>query len=324
MINEWLKQFARLNLPIYQSESDSLKIVYAGYSSIKRNYFFRLILNQNQHNTFLGRKWFWEIPDLLNTYKLDLVISEISPVALTHFQKYGGYIFPEWTTIRINIDRPLQEICHKNTSGFHDIIRRVHKNNLTYELLSDKESFTNFYDKFYRPYMTNRHGDEAWIENLNKTWESSPSLELLAIKENGIIVGIGLIRKSKECLYLMRLGLLNGDEQYRNRGVIGAMYYFGIIEGQKIGCRYLDLGGTRPFLTDGLTTYKMRLGGEFVSDLSPKKEYLWLGINKHSNAAIKFLDNNPFMYVSKDFKLFKYGEEIYDSGETIPVKKRTF
>jgi hypothetical protein len=306
MITEWLKHIARLNLPIYQYESDKIKIVYAGYSSIKRSYYLGLMLENWQSHTYLGRRWFWEIPHLIKSHNIDMAISEISPVVLNHFQRYNGYIIPEWTTMRINIDRPISEICNKHVSDFKDVKRRIILHNLTYEMLTDKGSFNTFYEKYYLPYMKKRHGEEAWIEDLNKLWKSSPSNELMAIKENDTIVGVALIRKSEESIYLSRLGLLDGDDKYRSHGVIGSMYYFCIIEGQKTNCRFLDMGGTRPFLTDGLTKYKIRLGGEFVSELSPQKEYLWLGINEHSSIAKEFLRNNQFMYVSKDFKLSKY------------------
>jgi lipid II:glycine glycyltransferase (peptidoglycan interpeptide bridge formation enzyme) len=88
--------------------------------------------------------------------------------------------------------------------------------------------------------------------------------------------------------------------------VIGALYYFSILEGQKMRCRYVDLGGTRPFLTDGLTKYKLGLGAEFVPILSPLKEYIWFGVNEKSEAAMEFLSKNPFMYVNKEFRLVKY------------------
>jgi hypothetical protein len=305
MTTEWLKHIARLNLPFYQYESDKTKIIYAGYSSIKRNYFLRLILKNLQSHTSHGRRWFWEIPQLIKSQNTDMVISEISPLVLNHFQRYNGYIIPEWTTMRINIDRPMSEICDKNVSDFKDVIRRIRLHNLTYEMLTDKESFNSFYKKYYLPYMNNRHGEEAWIEDLNKLWESSSSLELMAIKESNTIVGVALIKKSEDAICLFRIGLLDGDEEYRRHGVIGSMYYFGIVEGQKMKYRFLDMGGTRPFLTDGLTKYKIGLGGQFVSELSPQKEYLWLGINEQSFIAKEFLHKNQFMHINKEFKLFK-------------------
>lgn len=105
----------------------------------------------------------------------------------------------------------------------------------------------------------------------------------------------------------MRLGLLDGNEEYLRHGVVGALYYFGILEGQKMGCRYFSVGGTRPFLTDGLTKYKIGLGAEFVSDHSLTREYLWFGMNENSSGAKEFIHNNPFVHLHKDQRLIKHG-----------------
>ena len=127
METDWLKHLARLYLPIYQYESDTTKIAYAGYSSIKMNYYVRLLLDKNNHNTFLGRRWFWQIPDLIKSSNFDMVISEISPFVMNHFRKFNGYIIPEWVRMKINIDRPIGEICKMRVSDFSDIKRRIRK-----------------------------------------------------------------------------------------------------------------------------------------------------------------------------------------------------
>jgi hypothetical protein len=76
-----------------------------------------------------------------------------------------------------------------------------------------------------------------------------------------------------------------------------------MLEGQRMGCRYLDVGGTRPFLTDGLTKFKIGLGAEFVSKQPPTREFLWFGVNEHSIVASEFIRRNPVMHVNMDFNL---------------------
>jgi hypothetical protein len=301
----WVKDLARLYLPLYQYESDKMRIIYAGYSSIKKNHFARLLLEGNYGQNFLGRRLYMKIPELIKERKTDIVVAEISRFTMEAFQRSGGFVLPELVIMRINIDRPLSEICDKNRSDFPNVTRRIRKYNLTCEILKGKENFDYFVDKLYMPYITRRHGDEALIEDMNRLWELSPAPFIMAVKENGVIVAESLIRKSGEILYFMRLGLLNGDEEYLRHGAIGALYYFGIIEGQKMGCRFFDVGGTRPFFTDGLTKYKLGLGAEFVDDYSPSKEHLWLGINENSPGAKEFVKRNPFMSLNKEFRLQK-------------------
>jgi hypothetical protein len=308
MFKDWLRHMARIDMPLYQYESDNMKMIYAGYSPIKRAYYARLLLNGNYQHTFLGRYWYSKIPHLIDSLNIDMIVAEISPKTFAHFQNCNGYILPVWTAIRINIDRPVCEIfsCRVTRMNYKNTMRCLRNHNLTYEILTDKNSFSYFKDRFYNPYMTKRHGEEAFIEDLNIMWKSCDHPLLMAIKENGIIVGMLFLKTSGEQLYLMRLGLLDGNKEYLNHGVIGAMYYFGILEGQQMGCKFVNLGGTRPFLTDGLTKYKVGWGGEFELNLSPTKEYLWFAVNQKSSLAKAFLYCNPFMYVNKDFRLVKF------------------
>jgi hypothetical protein len=74
-----------------------------------------------------------------------------------------------------------------------------------------------------------------------------------------------------------------------------------------MGCRYMDISGTRPFLTDGLTKFKIGLGAEFAPNLSQGKEYLWLGVNEHSIVAEEFMRRNPVMHFNKDSNLARSG-----------------
>jgi hypothetical protein len=80
------------------------------------------------------------------------------------------------------------------------------------------------------PYLIKRHGDEALVEDLSDFWKPFPSPSLMVIKENGIIIAGSIVRKSDDLFYLMRLGLLNGNDEYKRHGAIGAMYYFSILE----------------------------------------------------------------------------------------------
>jgi hypothetical protein len=311
-MKEWFRHLARVFMPVYQFESDKLKIIYAGYSPIKKSYYARLLLNKDYNQTFLGRYLYTDIPNLINRQNIDMAVTEISRVTFNHFRNCNGYILPVWATMRINIDRPESDIFNKSKTDFRDVIRRIRKYDLTYEISTDKKMFDFFNEKFYLPYMKNRHRDEAFIEDLDTMWKSYEHPRIMVVKEKGNIAGMTFMRVTEKILYLKRTGLIDGNEDYLSHGVIGAAYYFGILEGLKMGCKYVDLGGSRPFLNDGLTRHKKGIGGEFEVNLDPSKEYLWFGVNEKSPAAKEYLSRNPFMHLTKDFKLVRcnYGEQI--------------
>jgi hypothetical protein len=314
-MKELLKHLARLYMPVYQFESNTLKIIYAGYSKIKKSYYTRLLLNDTYHQTFLGRYWFSNIPNLIDRLKIDMIVAEISPATFTYFRNYNGYILPIWATMRINIDRPASEIFNKRVTNFRDVTRRIRKYALTDEISSDREMFDFFKERFYHPYMEKRHAGEAFIEDLDTMWKSADHPLMMAVKEKNKIVGMVFMEVSGDTIYLKRVGLIDGNNEYLVHGVLGAFYYFGILEGLKRGCKFVDLGGSRPFLTDGLTIHKKSMGGEFLPDPSQSNEYHWFGVNERSPAALEYVNRNPFMHLNKDLKLVRchYGEHSKDS-----------
>ena len=174
MIKDWLRNLARVYMPVYQHESSNMRILYAGYSPIKRNYYARILLNKKYRQTFLGRYWYSKLPHLFDSLNIDIIVSEVSHNTISHFHNCNGYLLPVWAAMRINIDRPTSEIFNKNrnVTNFKDVIRRIRKYNLTYEMLSDKASFDYFNERFYKPYMINRHRDEAFIEDLYVMWNT--------------------------------------------------------------------------------------------------------------------------------------------------------
>jgi len=51
-------------------------------------------------------------------------------------------------------------------------------------------------------------------------------------------------------------------------------------------------------------------------NLDPSKEYLWFGVNEKSVPAIEYLSRNPFMHLSKDFRLVRR-----DYAESVPINE---
>lgn len=307
MIKQWLKNVVRQYLPVYKYESGTLKILYAGFSPIKKNYHVRMLLNNPGKSIFSGFCFYKKIPGLLKRYHSDMVISEISPLVLDKFRKYEGYIIPEWATMKINLERPMTEIYARKNSDFPDVKRLIRKYNLTYEIRTDVESIQFFYNKIYLPFTKSRHGNEAWILDINMILKSSPPPEMISIMENRVTVGASLIQKENDEWRLLYLGTIDGNQEYLRHGVIGAIYYFATLEAKKTGYKRLNVGGSRPFINDGLTRYKLGLGAKFVPELTPFRYFLWLGVNEESSEAQKFLKNNPFMHLGEGYQLVRSG-----------------
>jgi hypothetical protein len=300
MNKDWLKDVARLNMPVYQYESESIRILYAGYSQVKREYFSRMIMGNHHNKKYFGRRWFWQIPGLIKSHNCDLVLSEVSRMSSNNLKHRSGYILPEWIAMRINIDKPLDELCRASVSDFSDVKRRIRKYNLTYDITGKDDTLDMFIEKLHLPYIKNRYGDEALIVDLKAYWKSYSLPLLLTVKEDGALVSGVLCRIEGDTFYMFALGVIDGKDIYRVHGCIGALYYFSILEGQKRKLRYLNVGGSHPFLTDSLTKYKLGLGAEFVPAQVSYSQAVWLGVNRNSPAALDFIKRNPFLMVDSN------------------------
>ncbi len=89
-------------------------------------------------------------------------------------------------------------------------------------------------------------------------------------------------------------------EDIMKMGVIGALYYFALVEHRKNNIRRVNIGGTSPLLKDGLTTFKTLLGAkasEYQYQNSVGYKLLALG---NSSVVKDFLTSNPFTYLEDD------------------------
>jgi hypothetical protein len=281
-----------------------MTVAYAGYSSIKRNYFGRFPFSGTAPQPeFRGRLPYRRVPPLLDR-DCDLLFAEVGTLTTRYFQGAGGTIIPEWTPMRIDITRPMEELRRRGVSDFANVERYIRKYGLTCRLTADRRELEQFYGKMYLPYLAARHGDEALMETMPELLDHKADLVLLLVLEEGEPISGVLMERCDGYLNMFRLGIARGDASLISHGAIGALYYFAVIEGQQTGCRYLDVGGTRPFLTDGITQSKLRHSARFSPHYSAFSENLWFG-HAPTPPAEAFVENNPYLYWSSDFRLLR-------------------
>ena len=82
---------------------------------------------------------------------------------------------------------------------------------------------------------------------------------------------------------LTGMGILDGREDILRMGVSGAIYYFEVRDCVDKGIKSINIGGTSPIITDGLTQFKLSLGGQAEDIKFFIKQYEWFMLLKDSN-----------------------------------------
>ena len=96
---------------------------------------------------------------------------------------------------------------------------------------------------------------------------------LFVVKGSLRIAGTMICYRENETV-LYELGVRNGDFHWVKQGAIGALYLNAINYCRSQGIKRLSLGGSRPFFSDGVLTYKLTNWNMKVNDYS-KTFYCW-------------------------------------------------
>jgi len=238
----------------------------------------------------------WKIKEYLkkNTKRIDLAMIELTKDNIKQqVSKEGGFVISRWIKMYLDVDFTLSLI-----GNHHSIKRHIKKHSLIPEKGYSEEDFFFFYDKMLKPYVESRHKETAVVEDYHTMLEGfkkNKSKIYFVVKDGLRMAGL-YEQHEKDNPHMYAIGVLNGSDKIMRMGVIGALYYFALSDYQKNNIKYVNIGGTSPMLTDGLTVFKQNLGAK-VQEIQNQD---WLRLKliplKNTSAVKDFFKSKPFMY----------------------------
>ena len=240
--------------------------------------------------------------------KINQIQSEIDAVFIKcdrfysgFFEKQGFTIIPEWVRMTLDISEPFDSFITNLSRSAKEDIRKIKKLGYTYEISEDINKLDLFYNKMYVPYVSWRFPETDICTNfytMKNLFEQGN--KLLFVKHEDEYIFGGLFLKTKDKITATYAGIMEGKFDHVKRGVIAASYYYLIQHSKENGAKLVDLGSCRPFVNDGLFSYKRKWGakigksGNECSEIYSFKQY-------SNNKSLKsFLTNNPFIYLEKN------------------------
>ncbi len=299
-------------------EKDSrapLSFVYAGFNSKTVDYWAGITLVSSYNKRSLGRQLFNKVPSFLkaNSIECDFLLMEHNRATLP-FLPQEGFRVPYWVSMEIDTLVPQEELLGEQQS---DIKRRIRKNGLSFIMTKDIDAFNDFYDNMFLPYIQDRHTFSAFVDSREYLFKIFQSGELILIKKDEQVLAGGIVEYENGYAKFRRLGVRGAKWEYVQYGVLGAMYYFLSVEMKKRGCPKMHIGGTRPFLSDGVTKFKISLAVRLDPVL--KHSYLLLVLLKESRGVKNFFVKHPFIFVNKENKSCR--AVFMEADESTPLEK---
>ena len=299
-----LRKFKYCILPVYlykgneKTGGQPLNIVYIGWDIRICNYWTNRLMDKSLLVEKKGMIPVWKVHNHLNINKVlyDMAIVEMNNLTKIFARRNTGFLIPRWFEMQIDNKDGIIKVRKK------DIKRRIRKYSLTFKKDFSKSDIKFFYERMFIPFISKRHGDNAVLCDyayfLNKFKKKGSRLNFI-LKDGKPIAGsfTELIGKT---LRLTGVGIIDGREDILKMGVIGAIYYFEMLHANEEGVKSINVGGTSPILTEGLTKFKLSLGSKaadikYFIDLS-----LWFAPLKDSSALINCLKSNPFIHRVKN------------------------
>lgn len=290
----WLLEAANANA---QKEHS---ILFTG-NGPEKHYIAKLFFKDNYTHRLLGHYWLWQVlfPNRKIRHKSSFSVIQTRWRINKFYQFKKMFCIPTWIFGSIDLTAD-DSIASPRNKTAKNTLRKVKRGHFKVEVSSDPILFDEFFYKLHRPYVSNRHGksniDEGYGRLKARFLNNS---EILFVTKGSQRVAGLIICYQKDGALAYRLGVRDGDFQWVKKGAISALYFHTINHCRSKGIKRLRLGGSRPFLSDGVLAYKQRNWNMKIDDYS--KHFYFLFKPLEANSFTKdFLCRNPFISLNKN------------------------
>ena len=281
--------------------NESLGIILAAHPQ-EKHYFARPAFAGSCVETYLGKKWVWQIPKIVKERKSDHSLLIVTVPHILHMVSHAPRCFyvPCWIWGEIDIPTKRSIIVKNKNTSLKSDISKIRKNNLEFEVTHQLSQLHNFYYNMYVPYISQSHGDRSYFRDYRfvETEFSKQGFfkDLLLVKKQEEYIAGVLLRYQDKTAELSILGIKDGNSNYVRDGAIGALFYFSVCYAAQKGFRKITFGESRPFLKDGVLRYKKKWNQRLTRERKPG--FLIKALSKTGGVKGFFL-NNPFIYKNK-------------------------
>jgi len=272
-----------------------LRLLFGG-SIADKAYITTRLFTGNVQEIYQGKKWVWEISATTADLQCDISIIPTLQNARNFKSGPNSFHIPCWLTGDVEVT-PADVEYGKSKSRRRDI-RQIQRNNLSYDVTTDKAALSDFFHTMYLPTMESSHADGAILMQHDHMLQrlALGECELLRVTQNGCNIAGSLIAYDDQSPRLWSAGILDADRRYLKMGAGTAIYLFSFQHLLGKGHRRINIGRSRAFLNDGALYFKKRLGLTFTE---ASNNGFVLRVNALSDGARRCLGANPFVFFNR-------------------------
>ena len=224
----------------------------------------------------------------------DLTLLVLHRLARRRARERGLLVVPAWVQTSLDTRRPAEAIAEGERSGRNsrkNDIRRTRRSGFRPVLVRSPAEVLHFFEAWWRPFVEARFGAELVAFSTDWARQMARVCDVMWIERDGIRLGGSLLEPRGRELRNVAFGVR--DPEVVRDGVLTACYWFMIEHAVRGGYASLQLGSSRPVLSDGVLRHKLKWGGV----LTPVRQwdYFALGVAPGSAAARAVLAAHPLV-----------------------------
>lgn len=232
----------------------------------------------------------------------DLTLCPLNPWTLPLFGRCGWSIMPLFVNCQADLSKPIKELFF--SKGVKEDLRVVRRLGYRFEFLTDDNSLHEFFHEMLIPTAKLRHEERAFLSQ----WET-----IKRIYQNGVLIGayledqwvgaILLAREGTDIVRLANMGWRNGDETWRKKCLVAALFNQSFIWAQESGFKWVNLGSSNPFANDGPLNFKLKWGATLAApelrvtngQVEGAHSFIGVRFDLGSSATRSFLASTPLL-----------------------------
>ena len=282
----------------YAGQSENLTVLFAGHPSSKE-YFKDLLSGNKVEERSMGTRWVWALPFFKRSAcrQCGLAVFEGGIWFKPLLAGTQSFMMPIWVDGRVVLEPEFIKKVFKRRKVQYEV-GKIKRNGFQYQVVKDEKWLRFFYQRMYLPHLEKHYGklalvtSYAEIESRYRRYDG----KIFFVKDGGdYVAGMVLIHTAKGVV-MDKVAVLDGDDRHLRSGASAALYYYCIRYLLEAGERFFWLGGSRPFLNDGVLNYKQKWGLEVHGR---HRHFFFLWPVKLDAAVMEFLAGNPFIFLKQ-------------------------
>jgi hypothetical protein len=224
----------------------------------------------------------------------DLTLLRLNRLARARARARGLLVVPAWVQTTLDTRRSLDAVVEGERSGRSsrkNDIRRARKAGFRAVIARGPAEVHHFFEEWCLPFTRMRFG--SGMIPMGRDWvrQVARVCSVMWIERDGARVGGALLEPRGRALRNLAFGVR--DPAAVRDGVLSACYWLMIEHAVREGYEALQLGSSRPVLSDGVLRHKLKWGGV----LTPARQwdYFALGVARADDTARAVLAAHPLI-----------------------------